>query len=125
MELEKLICKAPGTNSAFTLPNTISLDLLIEKCKLIGKTSYIDLALVDKGSLSEQFSEFEIIVLTNVENLNEHHELLYQLSCLLDHGEPYVLYVVNDMNKFNLLQHNNAGPLYLRWYWLNDLSKWW
>ncbi len=124
MELEKLICNLPGTNSAFTLPNTISLDMLIEKCKLIGKTSYIDLAQVDMGFLSEQFSKFEIIVLTNVESLKEDHELLYQLSCLLDHEEPYVLYVVEDMNKFNLLQHNNAGPLYLRWYWLNDLSRW-
>ena len=122
MDLEKLICKAPGTNSAFTLPNESTLDQLIEKCKLIGKTGYIDLAKVDMGSLSDQFSEFEIIVLTNVESLNEHHELLYRLSCLLDFEEPYVLCVVSDINKFNKLQYNKAGPLYLRWYWINDFG---
>jgi hypothetical protein len=122
MDLEKLICKVPGTNSVFTLPNESTLDQLIEKCKLIGKTSYIDLTKVDMGSLSDQFSEFAIIVLTNVERLNEHHELLYRLSCLLDFEEPYVLCVVSDINKFNKLQHNKAGPLYLRWYWINDFG---
>lgn len=49
MDLEKLICRAPGTNSAFTLPNAITLDVLIKKCKLIGKTGYIDLAEVEMG----------------------------------------------------------------------------
>ncbi len=122
MDLEKLICKAPGTNSAFTLPNESTLDQLIEKCKLIGITGYIDLEKVDMGSLSDQFPEFEIIVLTNVESLNEHHELLYRLSCLLDFEEPYVLCVVSDINKFNKLQHNKAGPLYLRWHWINDFG---
>lgn len=122
MDLEKLICKAPATNSAFTLPNESTLDQLIEKCKLIGKTGYTDLEKVDMASLSDQFSEFEIIVLTNVESLNEHHELLYQLSCLLDFEEPYVLCVVSDIDKFNKLQHNKAGPLYLRWFWINDFG---
>jgi hypothetical protein len=122
MELEKLIWKAPGTNSAFTLPNAITLDMLIEKCKLIGKTGCIDLAQVEMGSLSDQFSKFEIIVLTNVESLNEHHELLYRLSCLLDFEVPYILCVVSDINKFNKLQHNKTGPLYLRWYWINDFG---
>ncbi|TWX69905.1 hypothetical protein ESZ36_08210 [Colwellia demingiae] len=122
MDLEELICKAPGTNSAFTLPNESTLLQLIEKCKLIGITGYIDLEKVDMGSLSDLFSEFEIIVLTNVETLNEHHELLYRLSCLLDFEEPYVLCVVSDINKFNKLQHNKAGPLYLRWYWINDFG---
>jgi hypothetical protein len=122
MVLEKLICKAPGTNSAFTLPSEITLDQLIEKCNLIGETGYIDLVKVDMGSLSDQFSEFEIIVLTNIESLNEHHELLYRLSCLLDFEEPYVLCVVSDINKFNKLQHNKAGPLYVSWYWINDFG---
>lgn len=122
MDLEQLICKAPGTNLAFTLPNAITWDMLIEKCKLIGKTGYIDLAQVNMGTLSNHFSEFAIIVLTNVESLNEHHELLYRLSCLLDFEEPYVLCVVSDINKFNKLQHNKAGPLYLRWHWINDFG---
>ena len=30
MDLEQLICKAPGTNLAFTLPNAITWDMLIE-----------------------------------------------------------------------------------------------
>jgi hypothetical protein len=113
---------APATNSAFTLPNESILDQLVEKCKLIGKTGYIDLAKVDMGSLSDLFSKFEIIVLTNVETLCEHHELLYRLSCLLDFEEPYVLCIVSDINKFNKLQHNVTGPLYLHWYWINDFG---
>lgn len=122
MDLEKLICMAPGTNSAFTLPDAITLNVLIEKCNLIGKTGFIDLTLVDMDSLSDQFSKFEIIVLANVEYLNEHAELLYRLSCLLDFDDPYVLCIVSDISKFNEIQHNKAGPLYLRWYWINDFG---
>ena len=121
-DLEKLICMTPGTNSAFTLPDAITLNVLIEKCKFIGKTGFIDLAQVDMESLSEKFSKFEIIVLTNIENLNEHHKLLHRLSCLLDFDEPYVLCIVSDKRKFNKIQHNKTGPLYLRWYWINDLG---
>jgi len=89
---------------------------------LIGKTGYIDLAQADMESLSNHFSEFEIIVLTNVESLNEHHELLYRLSCLLDFADSYVQCVVSDINKFNKLQQDKAGPLYLRWFWINDFG---
>ena len=89
---------------------------------MIGKTGYIDLAQVNMGTLSNHFSEFEIIVLTNVESLNEHHELLYRLSFLLAFEEPYVLCVVSDINEFNKIQYNKTGPLYLRWHWINDFG---
>lgn len=121
--LERIIWGSPFSNIAFTLPDTISLESLIKRCELIGKTGCIDLAQVCMKSLSEQFSEFEIVILLNVENIGEHNELLYQLSGLLDSDEPYVLYVVDNMNKFNHLQRDKAGPLFCRWSWIDDFSK--
>lgn len=123
MNLEKLIQGAPGSNAAFILPDSSTLDGLIEQCRLVGKTGYIDVKKVNVASLIRQFSEYEIVVLTNLENLNDKHELLYCLSCLLDLEEPYVMCIVNEKNKFIKLQYDHSGPLYLRWFWFDDFGR--
>lgn len=123
MNLEELIHKSPATNAALRLPDVSTLEHLIEQCNLIGKTCYIDVTQVDRTSFSRQFSEYEIVVLTNVESLNDEHALLYRLSTLLDYQEPFVLCIVNDTKKFNHIQYDKSGALYLRWHWIDNFER--
>jgi hypothetical protein len=123
MNLEELIHKSPAANAAFRLPDVITLERLIEQCNLVGKTVYIDVTQVDIASLREQFSEYEIVVLTNVESLNDEHALLYSLSTLLDYQETFVLCIVNDTKKFNHIQYDKLGALYLRWFLIDDFER--
>lgn len=123
MNLEDIIYRTPGGNTAFKLPDAITLGGLIEQCKLIRKTGYIDVTQADISSLKRQFSEYQIVVLTNVENLSNRHGLIYCLSSLLDFEEPYVLCVVSELKKFNNIQYDRSGALYLRWFWLEDFGR--
>lgn len=122
MTLQELVLLAPGNNSAFELTDKMSLNTLVESCNKIGKTRGVDLHETQMEELTLHFDENEIIVLKNVEYLDKSHELLYRLSGLLDLGSAYVFCVVSDKSKFNALQTDRYGPLYLRWFWIDDFN---
>lgn len=123
MLLQKLIYMAPISNCAFLLSDKACVNKLIKECEKIDKTVFLDLITITPAELGEAFNNFQIVIIDNMDELDRRDKLLYRLSCLLDADEPYVFCRVKNKEKFNALQGDKEGPLFRRWFWLDDISK--